>query len=103
MVFLQIFQLFQKRYDLVLIDLVNGVTSQEYEDNINVTLKRLRRSHLNNVIFPYLNINSIRNKFGHLDKIVDGNTDILRIAERTVNESFLNNQVVYQYYTIISP
>ena len=28
----------------------------------------------------YLNINSIRNKFGDLDKIVDGNTDILCIA-----------------------
>ena len=30
---------------------------------------------------PYLNINSIRNKFGDLDKLVDGNTDILCIAE----------------------
>ena len=91
MVFLQIFQLFQKRYDLVLIDLVNGVTSQEYEDNINVTLKRLRRSHLNNVIFPYLNINSIRNKFGHLDKIVDWNIDILCRAGTKLDESFPNN------------
>ena len=58
-----------------------SITSQEYEENINVTLKRLRRSDLNNVIFPYLNINSIRNKFGDLDKIVDENIDILCRAE----------------------
>ena len=58
-----------------------SITSQEYEDNINVTLKRLRRSHLNKVIYPYLNISSIRNKFGDLDKIVDGNIGILCIAE----------------------
>ena len=57
-------------------------TSQEYEENINVTLKRLQHSHLNTVIFSYLNINSIRNKFGDLDKMVDENIDILCIAER---------------------
>ena len=37
---------------------------KEYEEDINVTLKHLRYSHLNNVIFSYLNINYIRNKFG---------------------------------------
>ena len=58
-----------------------SITSQEYEKNINVTLKRLRHSHLNNVIFSYLNINSSRNKFGDLNKIVDENNDILCTAE----------------------
>ena len=56
-------------------------TSQEYEENINITLKRLQHSHLNRVIFSYLNINSIRNKFGDLDKMVDENIDILCIAK----------------------
>ena len=56
-------------------------TSQEYEENIYVTLKRLQHSHLNTVIFSYLNINSIRNKFGDLDKMVDENIDILCIAK----------------------
>ena len=55
-----------------------STTSQEYEKNINVTLKRLRDSHLSNVIFWYLNINSIRNKFGDLNKIVDRNIDNLK-------------------------
>ena len=58
-----------------------SITSQEYEKNINITLKRLRHSHLNNVIFSYLNINSSRNKFGDLNKVVDGNNDISCIAE----------------------
>ena len=74
-----------------------SITSQEYEDNINVTLKRLRRSHLNKVIYPYLNISSIRNKFGDLDKIVDGNIDILCRAETKSDESFPSNQFLHQY------
>ena len=54
-----------------------SITNQEYEENINVTLKRSRHSDPNNVIFSYLNINSIRNRVGDLDKIVDGNIDIV--------------------------
>ena len=57
-----------------------SIFSQECDKNINVTLKWLQPSHLNNFIFLYLNINSIRNKSGDLDKIVDGNIDILCIA-----------------------
>ena len=74
-----------------------SVSSQEYEENINVTLKRLRRSHLNNVIYLYLNINSIWNMFGDLDKIADGNIGILCRAETKFDESFPNSQFVYQY------
>ena len=74
-----------------------SATSQEYEENIKVTLKRLRHSHLNYVISSYLNISSIRNKFGDIDKTVDGNVDILCIAERRKNEYFPSNQFVYQY------
>ena len=55
--------------------------------------------------FPssYLNINSIRNMFGDLDKMVDGSNDILCIAETKLDESFPNNWFVYQYnYSIYS-
>ena len=58
-----------------------SITSPANEENVNVTLKRLQNSYLNNVNLPYLSISSIRNKFGDLDKIVDGNIDILYIAE----------------------
>ena len=73
-----------------------NTSNQEYEENINVTLKRLRHFHLNKVIFSYLNINSIRNKFGDLNKIVDGNIDILCIAKTKLDEYFPSNQFVYQ-------
>ena len=75
------------------------ITYQEYEENINVTLKRLRHSDLNNVIFSYLNINSIRNKVGDLDKIVDENIDILCIVEAKLDQSFPNNQYNQSIYT----
>ena len=74
-----------------------STTSQEYTENINVTLKWLQHFHLNKVIFSYLNINSIRNKFGDLDKTVDGNIDTLCIAKTKLEESFPNNRFVYQY------
>ena len=74
-----------------------STTSQEYKENINFTLKRLQHSHLNKVIFSYLNINSIRNQSGDLDKMVAGNIDISCIAETKLDESFPNNRFVYQY------
>ena len=78
-----------------------STTSQEYKENINVTLKRLQHSHLNKFIFSYLNIISIRNKFVDLDKMVDGNIDILCIAETKLDESFPKNRFVYQYNQFI--
>ena len=77
-----------------------STTSQEYEENINVTLKRLLHSLLNYVIFSYLNINSIRNTFGDADKIIDGNINILDIAERKKMNFF---PIISSYITIISP
>ena len=41
-----------------------STTSQRIREDNNVTLKRLWHSHLNNVIFSYLNIDFIRNAFG---------------------------------------
>ena len=60
---------------------MQSITNQKYKENINVTLKRLRHSVLTKVIFSYLTINSTRNKGDDLDKIADGNIDILYIAE----------------------
>ena len=78
-----------------------STTSQEYKENVNVALKRLKHSHLNKFIFFYLNIISTRNKFGDLNKMVDGNIDILCIAETKLDESFSKNRFVYQYNQFI--
>ena len=74
-----------------------STTSQEYKENINVPLKRLQHSHLNMDIFSYLNINSIRNQSGDLDKMVDRNIDILCMTGKILDESFPNNRSVYHY------
>ena len=54
----------------------------------NSSLKTLRLNNPKNVIFSYLNINSIRNKMGSLREVVMENVDILAIAETKIDESF---------------
>ena len=46
----------------------------------------------------YINVNSIRNQFGDLGKRVDGNINILCIAETKLDESLPNNQFVLVGY-----
>ena len=74
-----------------------STTSQEYKENINITLKRLQHSHLNRAIFSYLNINSISSKTDDIGKMVNRNIDILCKAETKLDESFSNDRFVYQY------
>ena len=52
----------------------------------------LRSKNEGNIIFSYLNINSIRNKFENLCELVAGNVDILCIAETKLDPSFPNSQ-----------
>ena len=47
-----------------------SITNQEYEEN-TVTLKRLWHSDVNNGIFSYLNISSIRIKVCDLEAKLD--------------------------------
>ena len=51
----------------------------------------------NNVLLWYLNINFIRNKFADLNKIVDGNLDVLCKEETNLDEYFPYNQFVHQH------
>ena len=55
-------------------------------------LHNLRSKNIVNIIFSYLNINSIRNKFESLCELVPGNVDILSIAETKLHPSFPNSQ-----------
>ena len=54
----------------------------------NNSLKILRLNNPKNVIFSYLNINSMRNKTGSLREVVMENVGILAIAETKIDESF---------------
>ena len=45
-----------------------------------------------NIIFSYININSIRNKFDNLCDLISKNVDILSVAETKLDASFPNSQ-----------
>ena len=45
-----------------------------------------------NIIFSYININSIRNKFDNLCDLISKNVDILSVAETKLDPSFPNSQ-----------
>ena len=55
-------------------------------------LHNRRSKNAGNIIFCYLNINSIRNKFENLCELVAGNVDIFCIVETELDPSFPNSQ-----------
>ena len=55
-------------------------------------LGNLRSKNPKNIIFSYININSIRNKFENLCDMVGNNVDVLSIAETKLDSSFPNAQ-----------
>ena len=62
-------------------------------DNDSETALRWNRSkHSKNIIFSYLNINSIRNKFDSVRTAIVNYVDILIAAETKINESFPTDQ-----------
>ena len=52
------------------------------------TLTSLRKDNVNKLIFAHLNINSIRNKFDNLSKLIRGKVDILLISETKIDDGF---------------
>ena len=52
----------------------------------------------NNVIFSYLNINSIRNRFDNLKLIIDEHVDILCVLETKIDNSFPTAQFSWPGY-----
>ena len=61
-------------------------------------LKVLRSDNPSNLNFCYLNINSVRNKFTNLQTIINGNVDIVSIAETKLDASFPSAQFTLEEY-----
>ena len=59
-------------------------------------LKHLRSNHPKNILIEHLNINSIRNKFDSLTKMVTEEIDILMIMETKLDDSFPASQFFIQ-------
>ena len=80
-------------------DMLDAITDLSTNFDItNNSLKTLRLNNPKNVIFSYLNINSIRNKMGSLREVVMENVDILAIAETKIDESFPTAQFLLVGY-----
>ena len=57
-------------------------------------MKKLRLKNPKNIIFSYLNINSVRNKFQNMSSLISENVDILIVAETKLDSSFPTTQFV---------
>ena len=86
----------------------NASTDTKDNDNTNHNLKKgnaidqvlsdLRRTNPANLNFCYLNINSVRNKFTDFQEIINGNVDVVSIAETKIDASFPSAQFVLEGY-----
>ena len=65
---------------------------------IDQVLSGLRRTNPANLNFWYLNINSVSNKFTTFQEIINGNVDVLSIAETKIDPSFPSAQFVLEGY-----
>ena len=83
-------------------------TDTKDNDNTNHSLKKgnaidqvlsdLRRTNPANLNFCYLNINSVRNKFTDFQEIINGNVNVVSIAETKIDASFPFAQFVLEGY-----
>ena len=72
--------------------------THEHPTNSLAELKSLRIRNHNSVIFSYLNINSIRNKFDNLKLIIDEHVDIQCVGETKIGNSFPTAQFSWPGY-----
>ena len=68
------------------------------DNDISQILNTLRNENPSNINFCYLNINSVRNKFSDLQEVINGNVDIISIAETKIDASLPSAQFVLDGY-----
>ena len=64
-------------------------------------LRKQRLDYHKNVIFGHLNINSLRNKFESISKLINGKFNIFLINETKLDASFPSNQFAMSCYTFV--
>ena len=78
--------------------LIETSSSISLQKSTYETLRRLRNKKPSNVIFSFLNINSIRYKFENLKFFCMNNVDILLIGETKLDSSFPDAQFFIEGY-----
>ena len=72
-------------------DKTTNFASANNTSNVSL-LRNLRIKNPKNIIFSYININSVRNKFDNPCDFISKNEDILSVAETKLDHSFPNSQ-----------
>ena len=67
-------------------------------NDISQILYTLRNENPSNIIFCYLNINSVRKKFSDLQEVINGNVNIVSITETKTDASLPSAQFVLDGY-----
>ena len=66
--------------------------------DVDQVLSDLRSNNPSNLNFCYLNINSVGNKLTDFHEIINGNVDVIAIAETKLGASFPSAQFVFEGY-----
>ena len=77
----------------ILSNLNTGALPEPHKALVNI-----RRKNINRLISAQLNINSLRNKFGSLQHIINKNIDVLLLSETKIDSSFPSVQVHLESY-----
>ena len=67
-------------------------------NDISQILYTLRNENPSNIIFCYLNINSVRKKISDLHEVINGNVNIVSITETKADASLPSAQFVLDGY-----
>ena len=67
-------------------------------NDISQILYTLRNENPSNIIFCYLNINSVRKKISDLHEVINGNVNIVSITETKTDASLPSGQFVLDGY-----
>ena len=67
-------------------------------NDISQILYTLRNENPSNIIFCYLNINSVRKKISDLHEVINGNVNIVSITETKTDASLPSAQFVLDGY-----
>lgn len=74
-----------------------GNLNKTYKENVN-PLTQLRLENTERIIIGQLNINSLRNKFECITKIIRENVDTFLVSEAKLDSSFPHGQFLIQNY-----
>ena len=67
-------------------------------NDISQILYTLRNENPSNIVFCYLNINSVRKEFSDLQEVINGNVNIVSITETKTDASLPSAQFVLDGY-----